>query len=469
MEASIVSRHAMIEREILCSSALTPGGWIAPARILLDQEGKIEEVSGLTGAEAAQPLAGAVLPGMPNLHSHAFQRQMAGLTETPGPAVSQFTDTFWTWREAMYRLAERVTPRQLQSISAGLQAEMLEAGFTSCAEFHYLHHQPGGQPYDDPAEMSRALLQAADSSGIALTLLPVLYCRSGFAADRVMDRQRRFSNAPEAFIRLVAACTDLLKDHPLHRLGIAPHSLRAVSGQQLREVLMAPEHQRLPVHIHVAEQPAEVEECQSVLGARPVEWLLHNFPVGKRWCLVHATHLNATELLEAAASQAVAGLCPTTEADLGDGFFAAESWIAASGRYGIGSDSNLRVSVCDELRLLEFGCRLRNLARNVLADEGISCGRSLYQRALAGGAAATGQPVGRIEPGYRADLVELDMNHALLADRCNDSIVDTWLFAGGSSMVRSVWVGGRKLVADGRHVNKDCIDGPFRQAMKELA
>ncbi len=453
-----------MQREICCDSALTPGGWIAPARICLDERGFITEVSRLDGAGAARSLAGPVLPGMPNLHSHAFQRQMAGLTETG----SDKADDFWTWRAAMYRLADRITPEQFRAVAAWLYAEMLEAGFTSCAEFHYLHHQPGGQAYDDRAEMSRVLLQAADACGIALTLLPVLYCRSGFAAQGVTDQQRRFFNSPERFMRLVDACKHLIKDQPLHQIGIAPHSLRAVSAEQLGEVLDAPEHDGLPVHIHIAEQRVEVEECQSLLGARPVNWLLQNFAVDSRWCLVHATHLEAAELNQAAASGAVAGLCPSTEADLGDGLFAAESWLAAGGSFGIGSDSNLRVSVAEELRLLEFGCRLRNVRRNVLADAGKSCGRSMYERAASGGAQALAQATGQIAPGYRADLVELDAHHPLLAGRSKDSVLDTWLFAGGSSMVHSVWVAGKLQVVEGRHVRKAELEAPFRRAMREL-
>jgi len=457
-----------MKRDIHCSSALTPGGWLSPARIRLDDDGFISEVSQVTGAEAAQTLTGPVLPGMPNLHSHAFQRQMAGLTETPGETGESVKDTFWTWRKSMYQLANRVTPEQMGAIATWLYAEMLEAGFTCCAEFHYLHHQPGGRAYDDPAEMSHALLDAADRAGIAMTLLPVLYCRSGFGASRATEQQRRFFNSPQGFLRLLEACRPRVRNHPLHVLGIAPHSLRAVSLEQMREVLAAPGQEHQPVHIHVAEQYAEVQECQSVLGARPVEWLLHQFDVDRRWCLVHATHMEPMELEEAAASEAVAGLCPTTEADLGDGFFAAESWLAANGALGIGSDSNLRVSVSEELRLLEFGVRLRNSSRNVLTGKGLSCGRSLYQWAAAGGARATGQPVGSIESGARADLVELDMNHPLLEGRERDAIVDTWLFAGGPSMVRSVWVAGDLVVAEGRHVGKSNFEAPFRRAMKAL-
>ena len=459
----------MMEREICCSCALTPRGWVSPARIRMNERGFIEAVSRLAAPPAGQTLAGPVLPGMPNLHSHAFQRQMAGLTETTGAPVGGAAGTFWTWREALYRLADRITPEQLSAIATWLYAEMLEAGFTSCAEFHYLHHQRGGQAYDELAEMSGVLIRAADCAGIALTLLPVLYCRGGFAKDGVENQQQRFFNSPERFMQLLEACKRLVENRPLHRLGIAPHSLRAVSGEQLHEVLNALQHERLPVHIHIAEQRAEVEECQWIMGARPVAWLLDNFPIDARWCLVHATHLEMVELRRAAASGAIAGLCPTTEADLGDGFFAAEAWAEALGHWGIGSDSNLRVSVTEELRLLEFGCRLRQGRRNILAEAGKSCGSSLYQQAAAGGAMAVGQPVGRIEPGCRADLLELDPDHPLLQGRINDALVDTWLFAGDSSMVRSVWVGGTRQVTEGRHVNKSATEEAFRQTMKELA
>jgi formiminoglutamate deiminase len=454
----------MKDREILCESVLTPCGWIDQARICIDDAGFITGVSALRDGESRAGLRGHVVPGMPNLHSHAFQRQMAGLTEASGAE----TDSFWTWRELMYGLADRMTPEALQAIAALLQVEMLEAGYTACAEFHYLHHQAGGQPFDNPAEMSNALIEAADGSGMALTLLPVLYCRGGFTSDSVSARQQRFHNSPEQFMRLLSACGKLIRNRPLHQLGIAPHSLRAVSQDQLQMVLDTPEAQGLPVHIHIAEQTAEVEECLSVLGARPVNWLLDHFAINSHWCLVHATHLERNELDLAAASGATAGLCPTTEADLADGFFEAGRWLDKGGSFGIGSDSNLRVSVAEELRLLEFGCRLRTHRRNVLARNGESCGRTLYQGAALGGARALGQPTGRIEAGCRADLVELDAHHPLLEGRRHDAVLDTWLFAGGSAMVRSAWVAGTLCVSAGRHKNRDRIEAAGRQAMRGL-
>lgn len=454
----------MNSRHLYCRSALTPEGWLSNARVSIDASGIITEVAEAEPGQTSGQNEGHLLPGMPNLHSHAFQRQMAGLAETSGGK----TDNFWAWREAMYRLANRINPRQLQAIAAWLQAEMLEAGYTSCAEFHYVHHQPGGQAYDDSSEMSKALLEAADASGISLTLLPVLYCRSGFAAQTVTDRQQRFFHHPEDFLRLLGALRARISEVSRHRLGWAPHSLRAVSRQQLDIVLNSSEAADLPVHIHVAEQPAEVTDCLEQLGARPVEYLLDQFPVGADWCLVHATHLSDSELQRAAASGATAGLCPSTEADLGDGFFPAEAWIGAEGKLGIGSDSNLRICVSEELRLLEFGCRLRTLGRNVISDEGRSCGRSLFQRAVHGGASAMAQKVGKIAPGYRADMVALNDAHPLLDGRKNDAILDSWIFAGGRGMIRSVWVAGERCVDNGRHVRKDALEVSFAQAAKEL-
>ena len=425
----------------------------------------ISGISKLDEHAAKQSLHGPLLPGVSNLHSHAFQRQMAGLTESSRGKA----DHFWSWREAMYRVANRIDPDQFQAIAAWVQAEMLESGFTSCAEFHYLHHQPDGRPYDDRAEIINSLLAAADATGMSLTLLPVLYCRSGFGTHSVSEQQRRFFHTPETFLDLLDECERKISGLPRHRLGWAPHSLRAVSTGQLAVVLGHGDNSKRPIHIHVAEQTAEVDECVSIHGARPVQYLLDQFPVDSHWCLVHATHLEESELRAAAQSGAIAGLCPTTEADLGDGFFDARQWIASGGQFGIGSDSNLRVSASEELRMLEFGCRLRERRRNVLADEGKSCGRSLFERAVEGGATALAQPVGRIEAGFRADLVELDSRHALLADRGEDALLDSWIFAGGKDMVRSVWVAGNQLVADGRHHRKDELAVPFRRVMEELA
>ena len=448
-----------VQGKLFCRSVLTPQGWMENARIDIDAQGVITAVSPADKVGSGGKQHGHVVPGMPNLHSHAFQRKMAGLAETSRGGK----DDFWAWRETMYQLANHVTPQHLQSIAAWLYAEMLEAGYTSCAEFHYVHHQAGGDAFEDPSEMSAALLRAADSCGMALTLLPVLYCRSGFDAQTVTERQRRFYNSPDSFLRLLEACRARIGTGSNHQLGWAPHSLRAVSGEQLKTVLESPVATGLPLHIHVAEQPAEVEDCQAQLGARPVDYLLDHFPVGTNWCLVHATHLSDSELRRAAASGAVAGLCPTTEADLGDGFFSVEAWLENGGAFGIGSDSNLRIDAAEELRLLEFGCRLRTLRRNVVSDGGASCGRSLFQRAVVGGATALAQNTGKIEPGCRADFVELNANHPLLEGREQDAVLDSWIFAGGPELVRSVWVAGRLCVEEGVHVRKEALKVPFRE------
>lgn len=452
----------MSERLLRCRSVLTENGWLGPAAVHLDAEGYIRSVEVLS--DHAGTDYGHVIPGIPNLHSHAFQRPMAGLAGLASPEG----DSFWTWRESMYRLAMRIQPEQLQAIAAFLQAEMLENGYTSCAEFHYLHHQPDGRPYSNLAEMSGQILAAAEQSGMALTLLPVLYCRSGFSSPEVTERQRRFRNSPEQYLELWQRCAEMLQGQTLHRLGLAPHSLRAVSAEQLAEVLKARREVDQPIHIHIAEQRREVEECKAALAARPVQWLLDQHAVDAHWCLVHATHMDAREFSALLQTQAVAGLCPSTEADLGDGYFDIINWFAQSGRFGIGSDSNLRLSPIEELRMLEFQARLQSGKRNVLAEYGLSCGRSIYQRALAGGAQALGQKVGCIAPAFRADLIELDEQHPLLAGRAGDSLLDSWIMAGEQSMIRTVWVAGQKRVVEGRHLARDVLQAAFRIVMLEL-
>ncbi len=452
----------MVEQQIRCRSVLTDTGWLEHALIQLDADGIIRSVEKLP--ENATVDYGHIVPGMPNIHSHAFQRQMAGLTGLPGPEG----DSFWSWREYMYSLALRIQPDQLRAIAAFLQVEMLENGYTSCAEFHYLHHQSDGQPYDNPVELSGQIVAAAELSGIALTLLPVLYSRSGFSSEGVSDRQRRFHNSTEQYLELWQRCAELLQKQNLHRLGLALHSLRAVAPRQISEVLKACSKVSQPIHIHIAEQPQEVADCKQALGARPVEWLLDQHAVDKNWCLVHATHMNPKETAAALQSKAVIGLCPSTEADLGDGYFDIANWFEKSGRFGIGSDSNLRLAVNEELRMLEFQARLHSGKRNVLVENGYSCGRSLFQRALAGGAQALGQKAGRITPGYRADLVELNPEHLLLEGRSGDTLLDSWILAGDQAMIRSVWVAGRQRVTEGRHRDREALQATCKTAMLEL-
>ena len=419
---------------------------------------------------------------MPNLHSHAFQRAMAGLAERRGPSE----DSFWTWREAMYSYASRVNPDTLRAIASQLYVEMLQAGYTQVCEFHYLHHQPDVQPYADPAAMSLALLEAAEEAGIGITLLPTLYMRGGFDGRALSDRQRRFGHDVDSFLRLVERLR--MQECATVRIGVALHSLRAVPEQAMAEVLdgvakLAPSRSgfpasMLPIHIHIAEQIAEVDECIAVRGARPVQWLLDHVEVDARWCLVHATHLGETEVNRLAKSEAVAGLCPTTEANLGDGLFPLAVYLREGGRIGIGSDSQISVSPVEELRWLEYGQRLLTRSRNVAtADAGGSIGETLLQAALNGGAQASAMPMGSLiggdtsvpSVGNRADLVVLDDASPLLAGRDRNNAIDTWLFSGNRPLVRDAFVNGRCVVRDFEHAGQARIAARFRAALGKLA
>jgi len=450
--------------KIYCKTLLQGDRWRNDVILNLSADGFIVGIEQGSSQSADTCINGIVVPGMPNAHSHSFQRLIAGLT---GPQRSQ-NDSFWGWRETMYRTANRISPGQLGAVAQWVFVEMLKAGFTSCAEFHYLHRQPNGTDYANPAEMSEQLIAAALVSGIAMTLLPVLYCSAGFGKNGVGDEQRRFANSPDQYLRLLEICKKTMLGNPLIELGIAPHSLRAVPAPELHEVLLSWPDQQCPVHIHIAEQPAEIENCRIHLGARPVEWLLDHFAVDQRWCLVHATHMSDSELRLAAASQATAGLCPTTEADLGDGIFRTADWLQAGGGFAIGSDSNVRISVAEELRMLEYSERLKTGQRNVLTAADTSCGRFLYQHAACTGAVALGQTVGRLETGYRADLLELDTSHELLTGREPDTALDSWIFAGDKSMINSVWVAGRRVISKGRHTAEAALRTGFLHVLSEL-
>jgi formimidoylglutamate deiminase len=397
------------------------------------------------------------LPGLPNIHSHAFQRAMAGLAERQ----SHPSDSFWTWRETMYHVAERIDPDAQYAIAAQLYAEMLEAGYTSVCEFHYLHHQPGGRPYADPAAMSRALVAAARDTGIRLSLLPVLYMTGGFDGRALSDRQRRFGHSVDDYLSLLS--TLRADEDGTLRVGVALHSLRAVPARALGEVLAAIGNDALPIHIHVAEQTAEVDDCVAVRGARPVQWLLENAPVDARWTLVHATHLTPGEVQGIAASQAVVALCPTTEANLGDGLFPLREFLALDGRIGIGSDSNVSVSPVEELRWLEYGQRLVSRARNVAVSASEpSTGRNLFDRCVAGGAQACAQR------GQDADTVHLDSQSPLLAGATPADLHDRFVFAGNRPLVREVRVAGRVVVSDGRHRDRDAIATRYSRTVAAL-
>ncbi len=446
-------------RRLLAPLALLPDGWSVDVGIDLDADGWIAAVTPGALPADRERLDGPALPGLPNLHSHAFQRAMAGLAEHRG---SDPEDDFWSWRQLMYGLANALRPEEIQAIAAQLYVEMLEAGYTAVCEFHYLHHQPGGLPYDDLAELSERIIAAAKEAGIGLTHLPVLYQRGGFAGTPATAGQRRFLNSTGRFLELVEKVASRHRNDPEVAIGIAPHSLRAVPPDALAEVVRAA-GPSMPIHIHIAEQTGEVEQCLAWSGQRPVEWLLSHAPVDRRWSLIHATHVTPAEIEKAAATDTIAGLCPTTEANLGDGFFPAEDWFAARGAFGIGSDSHISVSGFEELRWLEYGRRLVARRRNRLTNRGGV--HDLYQAALAGGARASGRPIGCIAARTRADLVVLDGESATLADVPKERLLDALVFAGNAHPVKHVMVGGRWQVRDGRHADRDAILRRYRNAV----
>ena len=444
--------------------ALLPSGWARNVRLEVASDGRLSSIQADAAAEGAQRLAGPLLPGMPNLHSHAFQRAMAGLAEVAGNP----NDSFWTWRDLMYRLVGKIRPEQLQVIAQQLYIEMLKAGYTSVAEFHYVHHDSEGQPYADPAELSRRISAAAASSGIGLTLLPVLYSHAGFGGQAPNQGQRRFIHSTDQYLKLHQQLAPLLAAQPAQRLGLCFHSLRAVTPMQIAEVLAASTEDN-PVHIHIAEQQKEVDDCLAWSGRRPLQWLYEHVEVNPRWCLVHATHAEPGEVRDMARSGAVAGLCLTTEANLGDGIFPAVDYLAQGGRMGIGSDSHVSLSVVEELRWLEYGQRLRDKRRNRLYQEGRpQVGRTLYEAALKGGAQALGQPVGKLAVGQRADWLVLDGQDPYIATAEDNAILNRWLFAGSDRQVRDVMVNGQWVVRQGRHAQEAQSARAFALVLRQL-
>jgi formimidoylglutamate deiminase len=444
--------------------ALLPEGWRDRVLVTVDASGTITAVEPSSDATTgAQHVAGLTVPGVGNLHSHTFQRGFAGLTERRQGKE----DHFWTWRDAMYRFVAALRPEDVEAIAAMAFVEMIESGFTAVAEFHYLHHGAEGQPYGEPAELSRRIVAAAAATGIGLTLLPVFYARAGFDGSSATAGQRRFVCDLDLFARLYASAGEAVATLPVGGIGIAPHSLRAVTLDELRHLLDL--HAIGAVHIHIAEQEREVAECLAVTGARPVEWLLGHVAIDRRWCLIHGTHMTADETRRFARTGAVAGLCPITESNLGDGIFALTAFVEAGGCYGVGSDSNVQISLRDELRTLCYSQRLRDRARNRLATDEHSSGRVLFEAAAAGGTRALHLPVGTIAPGYRADLVVLDPDDPAMVARSGDAALDAWIFASTRSPVREVFVGGRRWVEGGRHLGRDVVEAKYRRTMRRLA
>jgi formimidoylglutamate deiminase len=438
-------------------SALLPNGWRQDVRLDI-ADGRIQNIAVGVPAEASDERHAVLVPAMPNLHSHAFQRAMAGLAEVRGPG----SDSFWSWRTVMYKFALTMTPEDVEAVAAQLYMEMLEAGFCRVGEFHYLHHDQDGSPYANIAEMAERIGAASAEAGIGLTLLPVLYNRSGFGGGAPIEGQRRFINGPDRFEALMDGCRRMIARLDGGVLGLAPHSLRAVTPEELSFA------EKLgrdgPIHIHVAEQVKEIDDCIAWSGARPVEWLLDHAPVDARWCLIHATHMTDEETRRMAKSGAIAGLCPITEANLGDGTFPASLFLEEGGRYGIGSDSNILISVPEELRQLEYSQRLGLRARNVIAPPSGSTGRAVFDQALVGGGVALKTMTG-LAKGNSGDLVSLDVS--AVPYLAGDQLLDQWLFAGGVR-VDSVWALGRKQVSNGRHLRRDAVTGNFQAAMRRL-
>jgi formimidoylglutamate deiminase len=453
--------------------ALLASGWRRDVLITIAGRLIAAVAADVPAPRGAERLSGTTLPGIANVHSHAFQRALAGRMERRG----REDDSFWTWRQAMYRLLERITPDDVEGIAAWSHVEMLEAGFTRVGEFHYLHHDRDGAKFGDPAEMAGRIIAAARASGIGLTLLPAFYAHGGCGARPAEPGQARFLSDLDGFCRLMEASTRHVKGLEGGVLGIAPHSLRAVDAGELHRLI-----ERFPagpIHMHVAEQIGEVEECLAWSGARPVEWLLDNVPLDERWCLIHCTHMTGRESRLLARTGAVASVAPITEANLGDGIFAAPRFLKAGGRMAIGSDSNVRISLAEELRTLEYGQRLRDRKRNRLAPPGGSTGRFLCDLVRRGGAQALGSCSGCLSPspgscrsaiatGQIADIIVLDDCHPALVGHAGDGILDAWIFAAGDGVVRDVFAGGRRVVAAGRHLYRDPLHQRFAAILDRL-
>jgi formimidoylglutamate deiminase len=447
---------------IWAKTALLADGWADDVRVEFDTNGKITSVG--AGQPEEGKKVGILLAAPPNVHSHAFQRAMAGLTERRGPDPS---DSFWTWRQLMFRFLDRLTPEHVEGIAAFVQMEMLEAGYATNVEFHYLHHQAGGVPYANLAEMSERIAAAASLSGIGLTLLPVHYQYGGCDRRALGAGQIRFGNDFDRFAKLHEQANKLIGSMPADStLGLAPHSLRAVAPEDIKNALQLANGN--PIHMHLAEQIPEVEEVEAHYGARPVEWFLENCEPGPNWCLIHCTQMKPHETTGLANSGAIAGLCPITESSLGDGIFDGVRWFNENGSIAIGSDSNIRISLSEELRTLDYSQRLRDNTRAALATPALSTGRRLFEAVNNGGAVAAGRKCGRIAEGYLADMIALDNDNVHLAGKNGDTILDSYIFAGDDHLVKEVWSAGRHVVTDGVHIKHEEITNRYKEIMRQL-
>ncbi len=451
-------------KRLLAPALLLDDGWHADVTLVVDDDGVIAGLEHRSREPADERLSGPVVPAMPNLHSHAFQRAIAGRTGTPSPDRD---DTFWTWRQAMYRAVDRLDPDAFEAISAQAFVEMAKAGYATVAEFHDVHHDPHGEPYADPAELAWRIVAAAQTAGLGLTLLPVFYAHGNFGGAASEPLQRRFVHSAYTFEKLFAALAQRAGEHG-YVLGVAPHSLRAVTEEELAKIVrLAPA--RAPIHIHAAEQTREVDDCFRHTGIRPVAWLLAHAAIDARWCVVHATHMTDREVAGLAASGAVAGLAPSTEADLGDGVFSGEAYRHAGGRFGLGTDSNTLIDPFAEVRQLEWSQRLRLRRRNVLAAAGAApIGQTLWCEAARGGAQALAQPIGSIAEGRRADLLVLDANEPALAEQPTQFVLDAAIFGPCRRPVRDVMRAGRWIVRDGHHPREHEVFERFRAALARM-
>jgi formimidoylglutamate deiminase len=442
--------------------ALTPDGWREDVTLSIDPAGLITAIDVGPPPTDAPRIRGFALPGLPNLHSHAFQRGMAGLAEVAGAS----DDSFWTWRDWMYRFALALDPDDVEAIAALAYVEMLEAGFTTVGEFHYLHNDKDGRSYADPAELGRRHIAAASETGIGITLLPVFYAHSGFGGQPPGEGQRRFITDLDGFSRLAEASRAAAAGYARGNSGIAPHSLRAVTLEELRALIRTfPEG---PVHIHVSEQTKEVDDCLAAHGRRPIALLADTIALSERWCLIHATHADEAERVAMAQAGVVVGLCPLTEANLGDGLFEGADFWRRGGRIGIGTDSNVAISGAGELGMLEYSQRFLSRRRNALAPRGQSTGRTLFDASLKGGAQALDLGQAGIAVGARADLVVLDRDHIAFAGRSDDAILDSWIFGPSVGAIREVHVAGRRVVDGGRHIGRSAIEARARKVMERV-
>ncbi len=452
---------------LFASDALLGVGWARDVLLEWDERGIFTRVEAGQSRGAAPAAAGPVLPGMANVHSHAFQRAMAGLAEYRGHP----TDDFWTWRDEMYRLVERLSPDDLEAIATHLYVEMLEHGYTSVGEFHYLHHDRDGRPYSDRAETSNRIIAAAESAGIALTLMPVLYAYGGFGHRVLSPAQRRFGGDTRFVMELVTELREFHLPHPRLRIGIAPHSVRAVDALMLTELVDAATRldASMPIHMHVSEQVGEVADCVATHGTTPLDWIADLVAIDKRWCFIHATHLTQIEMRKLAATGAAVGLCPVTEANLGDGIFELERWLETGAPWCIGGDGHVCVSPFEELRALEYSQRLRHRVRNVAASEQVpDVAANLWRRAAEGGAQALAQPAGWLAAGRRADLVVLDRAHVDFESLSGSATLGVTMFGGSPNRVHDVFIAGEPVVTEARHPRREDAAADYRAALKRL-